>query len=122
MTLSASADVDSPYSPYDNYATGAVIDQTAATVTSGAIRMRSLLGMSVQIDHGNVIGTLVLWASNDGDTYYASQDVTFAAISGSGGEIVELGNLRSQYYRFVYTHSSGTGTIKVTPYLKGKNL
>lgn len=114
--------IDTPYSPYDAYSVGAVINQTAATVTSSSIKMRSLLGMSVQIDHGNIVGSLALWASNDDVTYYATQGVTFGTISGSGGEIVELGNLRSLYYRFVYTHTSGTGTIKVTPFVKGKNL
>lgn len=121
----ASTYIDTPYSLSnpDWAQPGALINQTvAATVTSDSIRARSLLGMSVQIDHGNVTGTLVLWSSNDDVTYYAVQGVSFAAISGSGGEMVEIGNLRSLYYRFVYTHSSGTGTLKVTPFVKGRSL
>lgn len=115
--------IEAPYSLYDWYEAGPIISQAqAATVTSDVIRTRSLLGMSVQVDHGNVTGTLALQSSNDGVTFYAVQGVSFAAISGSGGEVIEIGNLRSQYYRFVYTHSSGTGLLKVTPFLKGKNL
>lgn len=117
------ATIDTPYSLYDWYAPGPVINQDqAATVTSDVLKIRSLLGVSIQVDHGNVTGTLVLQSSNDGVTYYNVQGVSFAAISGSGGEVIEIGNLRSQYYRLVYTHSSGTGLLKVTPFLKGKNL
>jgi hypothetical protein len=123
LSTAYAATLEAPYSLYDWYDPGAVISQSqAATVTSDAIRVRSLLGMSVQVDHGNVTGTLALYSSNDDITYYAVQGVSFAAISGSGGEVIEIGNLRSQYYKFVYTHSSGTGLLKVTPFLKGKNL
>lgn len=103
------------------YQVGPIIDQAqAATVTSDVIEMKVLSGISVQVDHGNVVGTLALQSSNDNVTYYAVQGGSFAAISGSGGEVVEIGSLRSRYYRFVYTHSSGTGLLKVTPYVKGK--
>jgi hypothetical protein len=115
--------VETPYGLYDWSQPGAIIDQTqAATVTSNVIRVRSLLGMSVQVDHGNVVGTLVMYSSNDCVTYYAVQGVAFAAISGSGGEVIEIGNLRSLCYEFIYTHTSGTGLLKVTPFVKGKNL
>jgi hypothetical protein len=123
LSRAYAATLEGPYSLYDSYAPGAVIDQAqAATVTSDVIRMRSLLGLSVQVDHGNVTGTLVLQSSNDNVTFYPVQGVAFAAIAGSGGEVVEIGNLRSQYYRFVYAHSSGTGSLKVTPFVKGKGL
>lgn len=103
------------------YQAGAVIDQAAAaTTTSNVLEMRVLSGMSVQVDHGNIVGTLVLQSSNDDTTYYAVQGGSFTAISGSGGEVVEIGSLRSRYYRFVYTHSSGTGLLKVTVHVKGK--
>lgn len=112
--------IGTPYTPGTYWDNGPILNQTAATATSNVLELRELAGMSVQITHGNVVGTLVLQGSNDNSNYYAVQDVTFAAISGSGGELVELGNLRSHYYRFVYTHSSGTGTLYVHPYIKGK--
>lgn len=101
---------------------GALIDQTqAANITSDTIEMRSMLGMSVQVDHGAVTGTLSLLGSNDGVTFYAATDVEFAALDGNaGGELVEIDNLKSLYYKFQYVHSSGTGLLKVTPYIKGR--
>ena len=103
------------------YQVGPIIDQAvAATVTSDVIEMKVLSGMSVQVDHGNVVGTLALQSSNDNTTYYAVQGGSFAAISGAGGEMVEIKDLTSRFYRFVYTHSSGTGVLKVIPYVKGK--
>lgn len=99
---------------------GAMISLSpAVTSTSEALEISRPTGMSVQIDHGNIVGTLVLQSSNDGVTYYDVQGGSFAAISGSGGETVEIGNLRSRYYRFVYTHTSGTGILTVTVHVKG---
>jgi hypothetical protein len=92
---------------------------TAVTTTSEAIEVQVPTGMSVQIDHGNIVGTLVLQSSNDGVTYYPVLGGSFTAISGAGGEVVEIGNMRSRYYRFVYTHSSGTGALTVTVQIKG---
>jgi hypothetical protein len=99
---------------------GAMIDQSAgATVDSDTIELYEGTGLSVQIDHGNNVGTLVLKGSNDGTTFYAIPDVPFTAISGAGGEVVELGNLRSRFYKFSYTHVSGTGLMKVSVHAKG---
>lgn len=110
-----------PYGLYDAAELGPIIDQAqAATVTSDAIELRSLLGASIQITHGNVIGTLVMQSSNDCTNFYVVQGGSFASISGVGGEVVEIGDLRSKCYRFVYTHSSGVGSLLVLPYVKGK--
>lgn len=108
------------------YPAGAVIDlAAAATTTSSPLEMRVLTGMSVQVDHNAAaVGTLTLQSSNDGTTYYAVSGGGFTAITACGappcGEVVEIGAMRSRYYRFVYTHSSGTGDIKVTVHVKGK--
>lgn len=112
--------IGTPYTPGTYWDNGPILNQTAATVTSNVLELRELAGMSVQVTHGNVVGTLVLQGSNDNSNFYAVQDVAFAAISGVGGELVDLGNLRAHYFRFVYTHSSGTGTLYVHPYIKGK--
>lgn len=99
---------------------GLVIDQTvAATVTSNVIEMRMPTGMSVMITHGNITGTLALQSSNDNVTFYPVLGGSFTAIAGAGGETVEIGNLRSRYYRFVYTHSSGSSTLAVQVWVKG---
>jgi hypothetical protein len=121
----ATADtIETPYGLYDWSQPGAIVDQAqAATVTSDVIRVRSLLGMSVQVNHtGAAVGTLVMQSSNDCVTYYPVQGVSFVAISGGTGEMVEIGNLRSLCYRFVYTHTSGTGPLQIIPFVKGKNL
>lgn len=105
------------------YPVGALIDASAAaTTTTDVLEMRVLSGMSVQIDHGTITGSIELQSSNDNITFYPSAEVSFTAFSGSsGGEVVELANLRSRFYRFVYTHTSGTGLLKVTVHVKGKN-
>ena len=95
-------------------------DSVAVTKTTDVLELRSLLGMSVQVTHGNITGTLVMQGSNDCTNFYTVQDVTFAAISGAGGELVEIGNLRSLCYRWMYTHSSGTGPLLLYPFVKGK--
>lgn len=120
--VAVAATLEAPYSwPPDWYQPGAIISQSqAATVTSDTIEVRSLLGVSVQVTHGNVTGTLAMQSSNDCTNFYAVQGGSFAAISGAGGEVVEIGNLRSRCYRWVYTHSSGTGSMLVIPFLKGK--
>jgi hypothetical protein len=99
---------------------GAIISLSpAVTTTSETIEIQRPTGMSVQIDHGNIVGTLALESSNDGTTFYPVLGGSFSAISGVGGEVVEIGNMRSRYYRFVYTHSSGTGALTVTVQIKG---
>jgi hypothetical protein len=99
---------------------GALLDQAEAeTAASEAIEIYDVAGMSVQIDHGNITGTLVLQSSNDGTTFYTVQGGSFAAISGSGGEVVEIGSLRSRFYRFSYEHDSGTGLLRVSVHVKG---
>lgn len=103
------------------YAFGAVInDDTANTQTSDLLELYEIQGLSVQVDHGNVVGTLGFESSNDNVTFYPVLGGSFTAISGTGGELVEIGNLRSRYYHFVYTHSSGSGAIKVTVHAKGR--
>jgi hypothetical protein len=121
-TAAYAATREAPYSwPPDWFEPGAIINQSqAATVTSDVIEVRSLVGISVQVTHGNVTGTLAFQSSNDCTNFYAVLGGSFSAISGSGGEVVEIGNLRSRCYRFVYTHSSGTGSLVVVPYVKGK--
>lgn len=114
--------IGTPYSPFGGWAApGALINQSqAATVTSDTLELRELLGMSVQVTHGNITGTLVLQGSNDCTNFYTVQGGSFAAISGAGGELAEIKDLLSQCYRFVYTHSSGTGSLLVIPFAKGK--
>jgi hypothetical protein len=108
--------------PGNAYNAGALIDSAvAATTTTNTLEMRVLSGASIQVDHGNITGAIVLHGSNDDVTYYPVPGITFTAISGSGGEIVEMHALQSRFYKLIYTHSSGTGLLKVTAYVKGKN-
>lgn len=101
---------------------GAVINAAAgATAVSDVYELYENDGMSVQFDYGVVTGTLVLKGSNDGVTFYAVADVAFTAPAGApGGELLEIGNLRSRCYRFDWTNSSGTGAVKVSVHVKGR--
>lgn len=99
---------------------GPVINQAqAATVTSTVMELYVHQGLAIQIDYGNVTGTLAFKASNDNVTYYTVADVVLTNPAGSAsGQIVEIGNLRARYYRVDYTHTSGTGLLKITTHAK----
>lgn len=104
------------------YPVGALIDTaTASTTTTSVLEMRTLAGMSVQVDYGAITGTIALQASNDNVTYYSTADDFTAPAGSPGGYLVELAHLRARFYRLVYTHSSGTGLLKLTVYVKGKD-
>lgn len=103
---------------------GAVINQSqAATVSSSAIDMVNMVGMSIHVIHGNVTGTLILEATNDpsdSDAWVTAADAALTSPAGTASKSLrEIGNTRSRYYRVSYTHSSGTGSLKVLVNGKG---
>lgn len=86
----------------------------AGTTYSGVYELRSLIGMGVQVTHTSTLaGTLTLESSNDNTNFYPVLGGSFSAVSGAGGEQVEIGNLRSKYYRFKFEYGSGSGDLLV---------
>jgi hypothetical protein len=94
---------------------------TAATANGNPIDLRGIAGFSVHVQHGAITGTLVLQERNHTRlNWVAVGDVSLTAPAGSAAsQIVNVGNARSRYYRVVYTHSSGTGELRVCLHAKG---
>jgi hypothetical protein len=93
----------------------------AGTTYSDTYEPRTLLGMSVQVTAGGTLaGTLSIESSNDGTNFYPVLGGSFSAVAAAGGEQVEIGNLRSKYYRFKFVYGSGSGNLLVSPHFVGK--
>lgn len=87
----------------------------AGTTYSGVYELRSLLGVGVGVTSTSTLaGTLSFESSNDNTNWYPVLGGSFTAISGAGGEQIEIGNLRSKYYRFKFVYGSGSGNLLVT--------
>lgn len=104
---------------------GLVIDSTnpsAGAVNGTQMAVQNESGLSVQTEWtGTVNGAFRLQSRNDESLSWRDvTQVVFTAAAGSaGGEVIEVGNARSRFYRIVYTHASGTGTVKVAVHAKG---
>lgn len=102
---------------------GLVINQAQAATVDGAWMELGpgLTGLSIQTEFGAVTGTLALQSRNDANlTGRDVTDVVFTQPAGvSGGQVIEVGNARSRWYRVKYTHGSGTGSLKVAVFAKG---
>lgn len=86
----------------------------AGTTYSDTYEPRSLIGVGVQVTHtGTLAGTLTIESSNDGTNFYPVLGGSFTAITAAGGEQVEIGGLRSKYYRFKFVYGSGSGDLLV---------
>lgn len=89
----------------------------AGTSISDVYETRSLLGVGVQVTTtGTLAGTLSIESSNDNLNFYPVLGGSFSAITAAGGEQVEIGNLRSKYYRFTFVYGSGSGDLLVIPH------
>jgi hypothetical protein len=87
----------------------------AGTTYSGVYELRSLIGVGVGVTStGTLAGTLTIESSNDNTNWYPVLGGSFTAITTAGGEQVEIGNLRSKYYRFKFVYGSGSGDLLVT--------
>jgi hypothetical protein len=98
-----------------------VIDLDAADDAEGVVDLRSIAGFSLQIYHGDITGTLKLFARNHPRVPWEEvTDVTITQPAGSAGsQLIEIGNARSRYYRVAYDHTSGTEHLLVCIHAKG---
>jgi len=102
---------------------GAIIDQAqAATFTTLAWDAAEFTGFSIHAVYGAITGTLILQANNDPafwpNDWVTSAAASFAAIAGAGRQFLEVTGAHARHYRLVYTHSSGTGSLRVVFYSK----
>jgi hypothetical protein len=104
---------------------GLVINQVqAANINSDSINLGpGFDGMNIQTEWGTITGTLKLQSRNHEAMEW--RDVTDANTAltqptgTAGGQSLDVGNVRGAFYRIVYTHSSGTGALKVAVFAKG---
>jgi hypothetical protein len=94
---------------------------TAATTNGSPLDLRGIAGLSIQTEFGEITGTLTLESRNhESLSWVEVDDVTLTNPAGSaGGQLIDIGNARSRYYRVTYTHTSGTGALRVCIHAKG---
>lgn len=105
---------------------GLVIDlDEAESVESVGLDIEGIGGISIHVQHGNITGTLALQANDLPGVldWQTIDEVEFTQPAGSaGGEIINVGNLRSRYVRVTYDHDIGTGELRVALTAKGGGL
>lgn len=95
---------------------GKIIDkQIAESVVSDWKDTAQETGLSIHVVNGPITGTLYLEASNSNrEPGAVVSEVSFDALTGTADyQIMNITNCNSRYYRVGYTHSSGTGFLRV---------
>lgn len=92
-------------------------DMSQATITSTVIDTRWMdnVGLQIEWTSADAVGTIEVQASVNGTTYHA---ITFSPAltqpaSNNGGYLVNLNQLPYEYFKVVYTRTSGTGVLNV---------
>lgn len=101
---------------------GLVISQDqAASIDGQPMDMSKESGFSIQTEwSGNLTGTFVLQSRNSESLQWRDVvQVTLTNPAGSaGGEVYEVGNTRSKFYRVRFFYTAGTSSLSVAVHAK----
>jgi hypothetical protein len=102
---------------------GLIISQTqAASVDSAPMDMSKNSGFSIQTEWSDgLTGSFVVQSRNSESLQWRDiTQITLTSPAGSGGgEVFEVGNCRSKFYRVRFFYTSGTSTLSVAVHAKG---
>lgn len=89
--------------------------QVAESTVSDYIDTLQITNISIHIISGPITGTLYLEASDDNAVPgIVVSEASFDPLTGTAdSQIMNITNCNSRFYRVGYTHTSGTGRLKV---------
>lgn len=96
------------------------ITNTPATFTSDWQSIDQETGFAIQADYGIITGTIAVHGRVASMEPVTITEIAFDALAGvAGSQLINVADSYFQEFRVVYTHASGTETLRVGAHAKG---